>query len=102
MSDFKCISVAQAKQLIADKDPLIVDVRDPQAFADGCIPGAQHLTTSNFPSFRRKYDRAQPVLVCCYHGHASKDMAQMFVDFGFSEVYSMDGGFEAWRLEQQG
>jgi thiosulfate/3-mercaptopyruvate sulfurtransferase len=39
----------------------------------------------------------RPVLIYCYHGHASREYAQVFTDFGFSDVYSLDGGYEAWR-----
>src|SRR6266568_8889111 len=41
--------------------------------------------------------KAQPILIYCYHGNASREYAQIFSDFGFSEVYSLDGGYEAWR-----
>lgn len=98
MSEFKRISVAEATQLIENKSPLIVDVRDENAYQAGALPNAHHVTTSNFRIFRRNNDQSRPVLIYCYHGNASQDMAQMFVDFGFSEVYSMDGGYEAWRL----
>jgi thiosulfate sulfurtransferase len=98
MSGFERISVAQAKQLISDRKPLIVDVRDVDAYKAAALPEARHVSMSNFPAFRRSADRSAPVLIYCYHGNASQDMAQLFVDFGFAEVYSMDGGFEAWKL----
>lgn len=96
MTEFQRISVEQAKQLLIDKQPVIVDVRDINAYQAGSLPGAQHVNLSNFPRFRKAADRVVPVLIYCYHGNASQDMAQLFVDFGFSEVYSMDGGYEAW------
>ena len=37
-----------------------------------------------------------PVLIYCYHGNASQEFAQIFSDFRFREVYSLDGGYEAW------
>ena len=100
MSDFKRVSVAEASQLIIDKSPLIVDVRDENAYRAGALPDAIHVTMSSFRIFRRNSNQDRPVLIYCYHGNASQDMAQMFVDFGFNEVYSMDGGYEAWRLVQ--
>ncbi len=99
MADFVRISVADTKQLFEEKEPLVVDVRDENAFNAGALPNAQHVTTSNFRAFRKANDMNQPVLIYCYHGNASQDMAQMFVDFGFEEVYSMDGGYEAWCLD---
>jgi len=83
---------------MSEKSPLIVDVRDINSYRAGSLPDAQHVNLSSFPRFRKNTDRAIPVLIYCYHGNASQDMAQLFVDFGFAEVYSMDGGFEAWNL----
>jgi thiosulfate sulfurtransferase len=39
----------------------------------------------------------QPILVMCYHGISSQGAAQYLVNQGFEEVYSVDGGFEAWH-----
>ncbi len=33
----------------------------------------------------------------CYHGISSQGAAQYLVNQGFEEVYSVDGGFEAWH-----
>ena len=33
----------------------------------------------------------------CYHGNSSQSAAAYLVGQGFSEVYSVDGGFELWR-----
>lgn len=98
MAEFQRISVEQAKRLISERQPQIVDVRDVDSFKSAALPEAQHVNISSFPRFRKAADRSLPVLIYCYHGNASQDMAQLFVDFGFAEVYSMDGGFEAWRL----
>lgn len=43
-------------------------------------------------------DFSKPVLVMCYHGNSSKSAAQYLLTQGFDQVYSIDGGFEAWRL----
>ena len=102
MDGFQRISVQQAKQLMSEKLSVIVDVRDVNSYRAGSLPDAQHVNLSSFPRFRKTTDRALPILIYCYHGNASQDMAQLFVDFGFAEVYSMDGGFDAWRLAMDG
>ena len=37
------------------------------------------------------------LIVACYHGNSSQSAAAYLVGQGFSEVYSLDGGFELWR-----
>lgn len=96
MNEFQRISVAQAKQLIAEQ-AVVADIRDEQSFAQGHISGAFHLTNTSLGQFMRQYDYSQPVVVVCYHGNSSQGAAQYLAQQGFEQVYSMDGGFESWR-----
>ncbi|EEZ42274.1 thiosulfate sulfurtransferase GlpE [Photobacterium damselae subsp. damselae CIP 102761] len=45
-------------------------------------------------------DFEQPVIVMCYHGISSQGAAQYLLHQGFEQVYSLEGGFEAWRRAQ--
>ena len=98
MSDFQRISVAQAIQLL-EQQAVIVDIRDEQSFAQGHIAGAIHLTNTSLGQFMREHDFEQPVVVVCYHGNSSQGAAQYLAQQGFETVFSMDGGFEAWRQQ---
>jgi rhodanese-related sulfurtransferase len=42
-------------------------------------------------------DLDAPLIVSCYHGNSSQGAAAYLVGQGFSEVYSLDGGFELWH-----
>ncbi|KTR89165.1 MULTISPECIES: thiosulfate sulfurtransferase GlpE [Pantoea] len=96
METFECINVLQANEHLAQGAQL-VDIRDPQSFAMGHATGAQHLTNDNLATFIAGARHDQPVLVMCYHGNSSKGAAQFLLSQGFSDVYSIDGGFDAWR-----
>jgi thiosulfate sulfurtransferase len=102
MVRFKLISVADAKPRIDSGEALVVDVRDPESYAAGHIPSACHLTNENVDSFLAATDRARPVIVCCYRGHSSRDVARFLVERDFVEVYSLEGGFDRWRAEHPG
>lgn len=93
------ISTAAARNLIRDKSPVILDVRDVNAYSDARIPNAIHVTLSTIKSVAKQFRRDMPLLIYCYRGHASQDFAELFSDFGFGEVYSLDGGFHAWHAE---
>ncbi len=99
MADLSRISVDQARCIIEQGDPVIVDVRDPQSYAASRIEGAQHLHGDNVSEFLDRTSRDRQVIVYCYHGNSSISAGQFLLEQGFEQVMSMDGGFEAWRQQ---
>lgn len=77
----------------------IFDVRDRRDYDAQRIEGALHLTERDFPRVVQVVPQGETILVHCYHGHASQSFAAMFSDFGYSDVHSVDGGFEALVAE---
>lgn len=95
MDAFKRISTEQAKKL-CDEGAVMVDIRDPDAFASGHPTGAVHIDNHSLAEFIAQADLDAPTIVTCYHGHSSQSAAAYLHSQDFSELYSMDGGFEAW------
>ena len=75
----------------------MVDIRDPQSFAVGHISGSRHIDNHSVADFIAAADLDAPLVVVCYHGNSSQSAAAYFIQQGFSDVYSLDGGFELWR-----
>lgn len=96
MSDFKRISPQQA-QALREAGAVVADIRDSQSYASAHIRGATHLDNHSLPDFIRAADLDAPLIVACYHGHSSQNAAAYLANQGFSDVYSLDGGFELWR-----
>ncbi len=96
MSEFSRIDPQQAQQL-RSQGAVVVDIRDPQSFAQGHISGSQHLDNHSLPDFIAAADLDAPLIVTCYHGHSSQSAAAYLAHQGFSAVYSLDGGFELWQ-----
>lgn len=96
MSDFKRIAPDLAQQL-RESGAQVVDIRDPQSYAMGHNSGSRHIDNYSVADFIREADMDAPLVVVCYHGNSSQSAAAYFVQQGFSEVYSLDGGFELWR-----
>ena len=90
------ISVAEAKRLIAERDPLLIDIRDKATFAAEAIPGAHHGSNETIQSLLVEIDPAKPIIVYCYHGNSSQLAADFIAAQGFTEVYSLSGGYAAW------
>lgn len=97
MNDFRQIGVAEAQGFFQSKKAVFVDIRDPASYEAAHIPGALYLSDSNIEHFVAATDKSKPVVVYCYHGNTSQGAAAYLVDQGFQEVYSVIGGFEAWR-----
>jgi thiosulfate sulfurtransferase len=96
MTDFKRISPEQA-QAIRSQGGVVVDIRDAQSYAGGHISGSTHLDNHSLVDFIAAADLDHPLIVTCYHGHSSQSAAAYLINQGFSDVYSLDGGFELWR-----
>ena len=96
MSEFKRIPPEQA-QALREQGAVVVDIRDQPTFAAGHIAGSRHLDNQSVADFIRAADLDAPTVVVCYHGNSSQSAAAYLISQGFSDVYSLDGGFELWR-----
>ena len=97
MACFEEIDVEQAKKMMASQEVVIVDIRDPQSYEEAHIPQAIRIDQSNIQEFLQKKDKDKPLICYCYHGFSSQNAAEYFHHNGFQKVYSIVGGFEAWR-----
>ncbi|WP_027858110.1 thiosulfate sulfurtransferase GlpE [Marinobacterium jannaschii] len=99
MDQYRCIDSPEALALLQN-GAAVADIRDPESYAQGHMPGAINVNNENLPDFIAAADMDKPLLVCCYHGISSQSAAQYLAHQGFDEVYSVNGGFEGWRVEQ--
>lgn len=94
LNAIQCVSAADAAALIRDEPSLTVfDVRDVTSYQQKHVDGAMHLSEDRVPGWVKRLSKEAPILIYCYHGNASKTYAQMFVDFRFARVFSVDGGY---------
>ena len=93
-SSFEMISIDDAKDIIKDEDSLILDIRDEASYSDSHYPNAIHLSNKNFNKVIEKTDRKKTILVYCYKGISSQNVAQHFCNLGFENVYSLNGGYK--------
>lgn len=98
---FQRIGVPEARSLIERTGVLVLDVRDTETFRHSHVAGAQNVSIANLDAILQATARSVPVLIYCYHGYASQEYAQIFSDFGFAQVYSLDGGYEAWNKRKR-
>lgn len=74
----------------------IVDVREPEEWAEGRIPGATHIPLGDLPARAVELDPTRPVIAVCRSGRRSLDAAAELRGAGFAAA-SMAGGTIAWE-----
>ncbi|MBT3746047.1 MAG: molybdopterin-synthase adenylyltransferase MoeB [Acidimicrobiales bacterium] len=91
---------AGAEALIAE-GYLLLDVREPDEFEQGAIPGSMHIPRGNLePGIEgRLPDHDQPLVVMCAGGVRSAFAVDTLNQMGYTNVVSMDGGFNRWKDE---
>ncbi len=95
------ISQDEARDMMEQDDGhVIVDVRRPDEFSAGHIPGAICIPNENIGSKPPKElpDKDQVILVYCRSGNRSKQAAQKLFDMGYTNVYEF-GGIIDWTGE---
>lgn len=95
---YKNLSVDEFAQMAADKRNVILDVRTPQEFSAGHIPGAVNLDY-NAPDFQKKaaaLDKSKTYLVHCATGVRSVRACEKLGRLDFPKLYNLPGGFKAW------
>ena len=91
------LSPAQVDELLSRKELRILDARDEASFDKDHFASATRLHGTNLDAVILGTPKQHPLLIYCYRGSASDQYANMFADFGFSEIYDLVGGYEAWR-----
>jgi len=80
---------------------IFLDVREPEEYDQGAVPGAVHLPRGNleFQVEGKLPDKGAPVVVYCAGGVRSAFAAQTLGELGYTDVVSLIGGFNRWKDE---
>ena len=82
----------------ASEDAQVLDIRTPAEWEAGIIPGAYTIDwySSNFKQEVEALDKEKPLLVYCRSGGRSSDAVSVLEELGFTEIYNLQGGMNAW------
>ena len=95
------ISMDEAVKMMRDeKDYIILDVRRPDEFTEGHIPGAinvpnEEIGTTDIAELPNK---SQLILVYCRSGRRSKEASEKLVKLGYTNIVEF-GGILDWKGE---
>jgi len=98
------VTPAQAREMIAKGNTLVVDVRDgTEVAASGKVAGAVHVSRGllefradpELPSHDKNFAKDKTIIVYCASGGRSALAGKVLKDMGYGEVYNL-GAFKDW------
>ena len=94
------ISSTAARDLLTSSEPpLFVDVREPDEWQEGHIPGAVYATRGRLEQQIEGLvpDKSRPLVVYCSGGSRSAFAAKSLAELGYEDVVNLAGGFTDWK-----
>ena len=98
------ITPAQARDMMAKGNTLVVDVRDaPEVAQSGKVAGAVHVSRGMLefradpasPMHDKAFDKSKTIVAYCASGGRSALAGKLLKDLGYASVYNL-GGFKEW------
>jgi rhodanese-related sulfurtransferase len=77
-------------------DSYLLDVREPEEWVAGHVPGAHHLPMMQVPTRLAEVPTDSDVVVVCRVGNRSAQVVGYLIRNGWDNVRNLDGGMGAW------
>jgi rhodanese-related sulfurtransferase len=90
------VDVAETARVWTDRSAQLVDVREPNEWREGRIPGSIHIPLGELGRRSDELIKEIPVVVVCRSGHRSLAGTEELLARGFADVASFHGGVIAW------
>lgn len=93
---FTRLDVQAARKLIAEGNVQLIDVREPNEYAEGHIPGVKLVPLNTFLSRPQAHLSGDNVLFVCAMGQRSALACEMAAAIGLEHIYNLEGGTVGW------
>ena len=96
---FYRMSVDEAKDAVGSDDYALIDVRNPDEYAGGHLPGASLLPWQSIFQRKDELPKDKKIIFVCSVGQRSALAAEMAAAAGLpaDHLFNLDGGTDAWR-----
>lgn len=91
------VDIATVHALMGRDDVVLLDVREPDEYAAGHIPGVRLMPMGTVPSRLSEIPTDKTVIVTCRSGNRSGQITNFLRSNGFTNVHNMQGGILAWQ-----
>jgi thioredoxin 1 len=93
---FANIDIDSYQERFFPGDHTLVDVRRPDEWAMGHLPGAILIPMDQLPDRLSEIPTDKPVVMVCATGNRSYRTSQFLIGSGFMEVYNLSDGTKGW------
>jgi rhodanese-related sulfurtransferase len=83
----------------ANRQPVVLDVREPWEVAHGVIPGSVLIPMGELMSRVQELDPDREIVCVCHHGMRSMQVGLFLSRNGFDRVNNLTGGIDAWAQQ---
>jgi rhodanese-related sulfurtransferase len=93
---YKNVSV-QELHAASEPNRIVLDVRQPEEYASGHLPGARLLPLGKVSSQAAELPKGIPLYVICHSGNRSRQASEILSRLGFKDIRNVQGGILAWQ-----
>lgn len=92
------VTPAEVAQQIKDPKtaPFVLDVRTPEEFAEGRVPGAKNIPVADIAERAAEVPKDRPVVVYCRSGARVQRANAILRERGYDNLVEMEGSMLAW------
>jgi molybdopterin/thiamine biosynthesis adenylyltransferase/rhodanese-related sulfurtransferase len=87
--------------LTSDNPPFLLDVRLPDEIRVAKIEGAHNIPLQEIAARHEELEhlKGKPIILHCHKGMRSLRAASFLAEKGYTQLYNLQGGIEAWSLD---
>lgn len=97
---YTSVTPEEAKDMLSQGDLALLDVRRSDEYEEKHLKGARLMPNESIGgSLIKGLPLAKTILVYCKSGKRSEMATKKLLSLGYSHVYNMEGGIEAWPYD---
>lgn len=100
----KTVSQKRFQRLMTKKNTVLLDVRTPDEYKAGHIPGSLQIDVLKVGDFKKQVsglEKTKTYLLYCHSGKRSKQALTLMKEAGFTKLYDLEGGFSNWKGDKE-
>jgi thiosulfate sulfurtransferase len=96
---FKTITTEEVNDFIKDNNITILDISSRFEDAVKGLRGEAKISENNIDEIIENSNHEDNILIYCYVGISSQNVAQHFCNLGFNKIYNLEGGYTEFSKE---